>query len=99
MALLEAMLMGKPAVVTPVGGVPDVIKNGVNGIVLRERTADQLAEGLMTLLADEDLARRMGEQGRKCVESEFSARRMAERYESVYRECITSRARSAVAIQ
>ncbi len=92
MALLEAMLMGKPVVVTPVGGVPDVVKNGVSGIVLRERTADQLAEGLLTILADDVLARSMGEQGRQCVESKYSARRMAERYESVYRECLTSRA-------
>ncbi len=99
MALLEAMLMGKPVVVTPVGGVPDVVKNGVNGIVLRERNAAQLAEGLLTILTDGALAMRMGERGRQCVESEYSARRMAERYESVYRECITSRARYEAIIQ
>jgi len=79
-------------VVTPVGGVPDVVRNGVTGIVLRERNADQLAEGLLTILADHVLARLMGEQGRQCVESEYSARRMAERYESVYLECLAARA-------
>ncbi|MGH9561069.1 MAG: glycosyltransferase, partial [Terracidiphilus sp.] len=77
---------------------PDVVKTGINGIVLRERSAAQLAEGLLTLLADDALARRMGEQGRRCVESQYSARRMAERYESVYHECITSLARSAIAM-
>lgn len=99
MALLEAMLMRKPVVVTPVGGIPDVVSNGMNGIVLRERNAVQLAEGLLTLLSDQALARRLGERGRRCVESEFSARRMAERYESVYQECLASRSRHLTVIQ
>ena len=94
MALLEAMIMGKPVVATQVGGVPDIISTGVNGIVLRERNARQLAEALLALLADDTLASRLAEQGRKRVESEYSATQMARRYEAVYRECASHRSGS-----
>jgi glycosyltransferase involved in cell wall biosynthesis len=94
MALLEAMAMWKPVVATAVGGVPDIVTNGVNGIVLRERDPTQLAEALLALLADDVLAKGLAERGRRRVESEYSATRMAQRYESVYRQCLTSRADS-----
>lgn len=95
MALLEAMAMGKPVVVTPVGGVPDIVSNGVNGIILRERSATQLTQALLTLLTDDSIATRLAEHGRRRVESAYSGRRMAERYESAYRECLASRLRRA----
>jgi glycosyltransferase involved in cell wall biosynthesis len=95
MALLEAMAMKKPVVATAVGGVPDVLSNGVDGIMLPEN-GDGLADALLTLLRDTAFARQMARAGRRRVETEFSSFRMAARYEDVYRHCLRS-CRAAVA--
>lgn len=89
MALLEAMALGKPVVGTPVGGVPDILSNGLDGIVLPERSASALGDALLTLLQDPVLADRLARRGRLRVEAEFSASRMAERYEDLYRRCLS----------
>ena len=98
MALLEAMSRNRPVVATAVGGVPDIVSNGVNGIVLRERDATELAQALLALMSDTGLAKRLADEGRRRVELEYSAPRMAERYASVYRECFNSHSRSATSI-
>jgi glycosyltransferase involved in cell wall biosynthesis len=89
MALLEAMAMKKPVVATAVGGVPDVLTNGVDGIMLPEN-GDGLADALLTLLRDTAFARQMARAGRRRVETEFSSFRMAARYEDVYRQSLRS---------
>jgi glycosyltransferase involved in cell wall biosynthesis len=95
MALLEAMAMRKPVVATAVGGVPDVLTDGIDGIMLPESSVNGLSDALLRLLRDPALARRIARNGRRRVETEFSSRRMAGRYEDVYRRCLISRARAA----
>jgi glycosyltransferase involved in cell wall biosynthesis len=95
MALLEAMAMGKVVVATRVGGVPDIVTSGVNGVVLVHRTASALSEALLRLLSDASMCERFANAARAHVEDRFSARRMAERYEAVYRACLVSRGQPA----
>ena len=59
LALLEAMSVGKPIVATPVGGIPEVIDNGRNGLLV-EPDADVVAEAIEKLLKDEKLRTRLG---------------------------------------
>ena len=94
MALLEAMAMRKPVVATAVGGVPDVLTDGIDGIMLPENGAG-LGEALLRLLRDPAFARQMARGGRRRVEPEFSSSRMAGRYEDVYRRCLVSRGHAA----
>lgn len=60
-AVLEALAAGLPLVTTPVGGIPEVIKDGVNGVLVEPGDIRALADGLLRLLDDDGLRRRMGE--------------------------------------
>ncbi len=63
-AMLEAMAHGLPSVVTPVGGIPDFVHDGVNGIMVSPDDPAGLAAALATLLADPDAAARLGAAAR-----------------------------------
>jgi glycosyltransferase involved in cell wall biosynthesis len=68
-AILEYMAVGLPAVVTDVGGNREAVVDGETGYLVRERTPEAFAAPLLHLLRDEDLRRRMGQQGlSRCVQ-------------------------------
>lgn len=81
-ALLEAMALGKPAVVTDVGGLPEAIVGG-EGYVVPSRDPRAMAVAVGRLLADPDLRRQMGEAGRRRA-AEFDVRKATRRIEQVY---------------
>jgi len=66
-ALLQAMAAGLPCVATSVGGVPDVVKDRVNGILVLPEREDLLTEALEMVLLDKNLARRLGENAHRSV--------------------------------
>jgi glycogen(starch) synthase len=84
---LEAMAFGLPVVATTAGGLLDIVKNGVTGILVPPGDAAALADAILTLLNDPARARKMGCAGRERVLAHFTAdrvaRRMVEVYESV----------------
>ena len=59
------------------------------------RVARGLSDALLRLLRDPALARQMARSGRRRVENEFSSRRMASRYEDIYRRCLIARGHAA----
>lgn len=71
-ALLEAMASGLPAVCTAVGGVPEMIEDGVTGVVVAPRDPHALADAITALLNDPERARRMGCSARARLEARFS---------------------------
>lgn len=83
-AVLEAMAMRRPVVVTDAGGLPEVVRDGVNGRVVPARDGAALAGALLDVLRDPATARRLAEAGRRTVEEEFTAERMVERTLAVY---------------
>jgi glycosyltransferase involved in cell wall biosynthesis len=85
LALAEAARAGLPVVATRVGGIPEVVEEGVTGFLVPPRDPDALAERILALADDPALARRMGQAGRARVEALFTAERMAERYKQVYK--------------
>ena len=64
MSLLEAMAYGLPAVVSPVGGIPDVFEDGRHGYFVQPDDPDALADRLRALLENPELARTMGARAR-----------------------------------
>ena len=85
--LLDAMDYALPIVATRVGGIPDLIRDGVNGLLVQPENPDQLRYALLRIVDDPALARRLGDAGRQRVQ-DFSPERMAERYLEVYQPLI-----------
>lgn len=75
MALLEAMASSLPAVCTAVGGVPELVSDGVTGYLVTPRDPTALAEGLTRLLGSSELRREFGAAARARVEAEFTLER------------------------
>jgi glycosyltransferase involved in cell wall biosynthesis len=90
MALLEAMASGKAVAASGVGGIPHVIQDRVNGILLVPEDVNGLAAALKELLKSSDLRNYLGQNAMETVESKFSAASMATRYMEVYSEAATS---------
>ncbi len=87
-ALLEAMALGKPAVVTRVGGLPEVVDDGVTGLLVPSGEPGSLAGAIVRLLEDPGLRDRLGEAGRRRAAT-FDIRRAVRRTEDVYEELLT----------
>jgi glycosyltransferase involved in cell wall biosynthesis len=58
--LIEAFCRARPVVASRVGGIPDLVEDGVNGVLVEPGDVSALAEALVTVLADRDLAVRLG---------------------------------------
>lgn len=71
-ALLEAMATGRPAVCTALGGVPEMIEEGTTGYLVPPQNPSALADRVVQILTNTELAQRMGQAARKRVESRFS---------------------------
>ena len=69
--LLEAMASGLPAVSTSLTGVPEIIDDGINGLLVEPEDVEELARALAALLKDESLRREMGRAARRKVEEVF----------------------------
>lgn len=70
--LLEAAACGRPIVATDVPGCREIVKDGVNGLLVPPRDAKSLADAIRTLARNAKLRREMGAAGRRIVEEEFS---------------------------
>ncbi|HUW84738.1 MAG TPA: glycosyltransferase family 4 protein [Phycisphaerae bacterium] len=88
MALLEAMAAGVPVVATCVGGVPEVVIDGLTGLLVEPGRPDQAATALARLMGDGHLARCLSEAGRQHVTNRFSLDRVAAQYVRLYRRVV-----------
>jgi glycosyltransferase involved in cell wall biosynthesis len=88
--LLEAMACGVPVIGSRVGGIPDIIKHGDTGLLVREKDPDDLSEKLILLLSDRALRQRLIQRGREFVEGNFSWDKIAEQFINVYQEVLNN---------
>ncbi len=79
-SLLEAMASGLPAVTTPVGGVPDVVTDGKDALLVPPAQAEPLAAALSRLLQDRELAARLGAAARQTAQQGYGRRAVTDRY-------------------
>ena len=82
-ALLEAMAMGKPIIATPVAGIPEAIRSGINGILVPP-DPQRIAEEIAGLLEHPDIASAMGENAKQTAEDVFTWQKSAERFLALY---------------
>ena len=78
--LIEAMALSKPVIASNVGGIPEIVKNGENGFLIEPKDTELLAGKLSLLLKDENVAKSMGESGRKFCLSNFSNEKYIENF-------------------
>jgi glycosyltransferase involved in cell wall biosynthesis len=83
-ALLEAMAIGLAVVVTDVPGNHTVVDDGQNGLLVGNGDAQQLAEGIKSLLAEKERARALGAAARRTILDEYDIRLVAARYRELY---------------
>lgn len=84
---LEAMAAGKAIVATNTYGVPEIVKDGYNGLLVVPKDPDALAQGMIRLLDDPDLRVRLGENGQQFVK-QFSWDKIARQYLELYNEVL-----------
>jgi glycosyltransferase involved in cell wall biosynthesis len=84
MSVLEAMAAGCPVVATNVGGMPDLITNGVDGLLVPPGDPDALAAALQRILRDHAFAQQLGNAARQTIANRYTAERSLERLEQMY---------------
>ena len=89
-ALLEAMALGKPPVVTAVGGIPEVITDGVDGFMVKPKDYEALANRIIALQRDEELRSQISGRAARTVEERFSMRSMIGRIENIYNQVLSA---------
>lgn len=88
MSVMEAMAHGLATVSTPVGGIPQLIEDGVTGYMVPVDDDRELSTCLDRLFSDETLRRRLGEKARSVISERFGVERQAEALIRMYGEVI-----------
>lgn len=91
LALLEAMSMGKPCIGSDIGGIKDIIEEGVNGLTVPVGNEKAIADAVIKLLDDRALAQKLGTKAKEVVKERFLLDSMAEKVSHLYREVINAR--------
>ncbi|MDD5862199.1 MAG: glycosyltransferase [Prevotella sp.] len=85
MVIIEAMSHGKPIVASEVGGISEIVRNGVNGYTVENDPAE-MAEIIQKMIEDPQLCKQMGRQSRKIFEDKLTSERMIARYMDLYQK-------------
>lgn len=83
-SVLEAMLYRKPVIASNVGGIPEMIDDGVDGILIPPKNPEALAEALLKMLSDPDFADMLGENARRKALEKFRLKDMIEKIQNAY---------------
>jgi len=89
LVLTEAMARKIPVVGSRIGGIPEVIKDKETGLLVEPNNPNSLSNAIIKILANPDIAKRMGEAGRCRVEEKFSSKVVARNYEALFCELLT----------
>jgi glycosyltransferase involved in cell wall biosynthesis len=89
--LMEAMALGVPVLTTRVMGTPELVQDGVSGLLVAPGNGDELAAGLRRLIEDGSLRQALGAGGRRLVEAEFALSRSATQLRAILEEELAPR--------
>ncbi|MCD6109688.1 glycosyltransferase family 4 protein [bacterium] len=91
LVLLEAGIAGLPVVASFVGGIPEIIENNVNGILIPPKIPGKLAKSILEIFNNDFKRKSYIEEGYKHVKNKFDAKKMAEKTSVVYDEILKSK--------
>ena len=91
--VLESMAAGAPTVATRVGGTPEAVRDGVSGILVPPGNSAALADAVVHLLNDQQLAKHLGRSARARIVEHFSVRRMVRATEDLYTDLLERKER------
>ena len=86
LTMLEALSSAKPMVVTETGGMPEIIKDGINGYIIPVKDFESLASRIIQLLTSKDLRERLGYTGRQMVEQQYTKEIVTENTLRLYKK-------------
>jgi len=84
-AVREAMAMGKPVIVARKGMLPEIVEDGVSGLIIKD-TPENLADAIIRLIKDASLREKMGVAARKRMSEEFNSEVQLSKIEEVYKQ-------------
>jgi glycosyltransferase involved in cell wall biosynthesis len=84
LVITEALYLGTPVVASRVGGIPEIVDDGQDGLLVESENPQTLAEAIVRLMEDNDLRTRLAGAGREKVQQKFSFENMMRAYEDVY---------------
>lgn len=89
-SILEACRHSLPVIATNVGGIPEIVSDGQNGILVQNGNADAFSNAVLTLINDSELRKKYGENCRKKVETKFDENKITERLDGIFTDLINS---------
>lgn len=90
-SLLEAMACGLPVIGTKIGGIPEVIADEKNGILVAPQNSEELAKAILKIMNNKSLARQMGEKSRSIACEKFSQKLMIKKIEKLYENLLNDK--------
>jgi len=90
LVILEAMSAKTPVIATRKGGIPLIVKHGMNGFLIRSKNSREIAETCNKLLENDDLRKKMGEMARQTVEEKFTWKKIARKCIRTYEKAYTN---------
>lgn len=89
-SLTQALAMERPVVASAVGGVPEVVRDGVTGLLVPPQNPALLSEKIAFILNNPSLGVRMGQAGRRVIQERYSMESMLTQTENLYRRLLQS---------
>jgi len=86
-SLMEAMYLRTPVISTKISGIPELVENGKEGILMEPRNGKQLANAIKTLIENKNLRTKMGRNGRKKIEIEFNIHKEIKKLIDIWENC------------
>ena len=97
MSVLEAMSYSLPVITTNVGGIPEVVLNNENGILIEPGNIEQLANAINSIVKNAELRNKLGEQAHKTIEENFNIKNFIEKINQMYRQVKNEKTRLCLA--
>lgn len=86
LTILEAMAAKTPVIATRKGGIPLLVKHNYNGLFVKPRNSQKIAEACNRLLKNDALKQKMGENARKTVEQQFTWKKITKKFDRLYKK-------------